>query len=30
MDAARDAWAAAMKLQADKGDRKRIRAKMAF
>jgi tetratricopeptide (TPR) repeat protein len=30
MDAAREAWAAALKLQADKGDRKRIRAKMAF
>jgi predicted negative regulator of RcsB-dependent stress response len=29
-DAARDAWAAALKLQVEKGDRKRIRAKMAF
>jgi tetratricopeptide (TPR) repeat protein len=29
-DAARDAYAAALKLQVEKGDRKRIRAKMAF
>jgi tetratricopeptide (TPR) repeat protein len=29
-DAAREAYAAALKLQVEKGDRKRIRAKMAF
>jgi tetratricopeptide (TPR) repeat protein len=29
-DAARDAWAAALKLEVEKADRKRIRAKMAF
>jgi tetratricopeptide (TPR) repeat protein len=29
-DAARDAWASALKLQVEKGDRRRIRAKMAF
>jgi tetratricopeptide (TPR) repeat protein len=30
LDAAREAYAAALKLQIEKGDRKRIRAKMAF
>jgi len=29
-DAAREAYAAALKLQIEKGDRKRVRAKMAF
>jgi predicted Zn-dependent protease len=29
-DAAREAYAAALKLQIEKGDRKRLRAKMAF
>ncbi len=29
-DAAREAYATALKLQIDKGDRKRLRAKMAF
>jgi predicted negative regulator of RcsB-dependent stress response len=30
LDAAREAYAAALKLQIEKGDRKRVRAKMAF
>jgi len=30
LDAAREAYAAALKLQVEKGDRKRVRAKMAF